>query len=139
MTQNGSSQPQKLFTCYANTISPSTTGSAISMPGIIVTPKTALVTQITSITTAVTSNGTCGQIATYSAATSSGASSAFTFNDSYITASSLVFISLVSYSGTTGAPFVCASSPSAGSCTITLNNSGSAALNGVVTFAYLVI
>jgi len=68
--------------------------------GGITVPKTANVTQTTSITTGVTSNGVAGQITTVSATTASAATSSFTVTNSAVTSSSYVFLQLVSYSGT---------------------------------------
>jgi len=110
--------------------------------GGITVPKTANVTQTTSITTGVTSNGVAGQITTVTATTASAQTSSFTVTNSAVTSSSYVFLQLVSYSGTiytNGIPLLTVSNITSGSFQINILNAGANALNGSLVITYLVV
>jgi len=100
--------------------------------------KVANVTQITSTSTAVTSNGNAGTITTFTQTLAAGATVSFVVNNSLCTATNFAQLQGVSYSGTTGSPTLYVTSTSAGSFTVQIvNQSASAALNGVIVFNYL--
>jgi len=116
----------------------------IAMPttfgkGIVYGNKATNVTQITSATTAVTSNAVAGQLTTVSETVAAGANVAFTLNNSFLTSTSQLYTQLVSYSGT-GVPQIGVSGFGAGVCTITIFNYGAAAaLSAALVFNFLVV
>jgi hypothetical protein len=98
----------------------------------------ATVTQATSISTAVTANGSSGVITTVSATTSSGTTDSFVVNNSTCTATSSVIATLCGYTGTGIPPMVTVSSISSGNFTVNITNiNPSASLNGVLTISFL--
>ena len=112
---------------------------AVSSDGLVVykTP----ITQLTSITTGVTANGSAGVITTVSADTGAGAASAITLTNSSIKADSIVLAQVIDYAGTfgTGLPVVAVDAIAAGSCDIVLMNPDAAALDNVVKIAFQVL
>ena len=103
--------------------------------------KVANVTQITNMTTGVTSNGAAGQITTVSFTTATTATSTFTVTNSSVLATSYVTVAMVSYGGTiltNGIPIITVSSVSAGSFNISVLNAGANALSGVFVLQYKV-
>jgi len=112
---------------------------AVSSDGLVAykTP----VTQLTSITTGVTANGSAGVITTVSADTGAGAASAITLTNSSIKADSIVLAQVIDYAGTfgTGLPVVAVDAIAAGSCDIVLMNPDAAALDNVVKIAFQVL
>ena len=112
---------------------------AVSSDGLVVS-KTSI-TQITSIATGVTANGSAGVITTFSADTGAGAASAFTLTNSSIKADSIVLAQVIDYAGTfgTGLPVVAVDAIAAGSCSIVLMNPDAAALDNVVKIAFQVL
>ena len=113
---------------------------AVSSDGIVVykTP----ITQITSIATGVTANGSAGVITTFSASAVAGAADTFTLTNSSIKADSVVKAQVIDYAGTFsthGLPVVAVNSISAGSCDVVVMNGHSAnALSGVLKIAFIV-
>lgn len=101
------------------------------------------VSQATSITTAVTDNKVSGIITTVSSTLAANATATFTVNNSLVTASSRVYASVVSYSGTyatNGLPCVNVGSIASGSFAIQLFNAhGTNALSGTVSISFLVV
>jgi hypothetical protein len=93
------------------------------------------VTQLTNITTAVTLNQPAGDIITVSATIAAGAVSSFTFNNSYIKASSVI---LATINDTTGSGVLAVQVDNIvnGSCIINLG--GVVANTGVVTIAFAI-
>ena len=112
---------------------------AVSSDGLVVykTP----ITQITSITTGVTANGSAGVITTVSADTAAGGASAITLTNSSIKADSIVLAHVIDYAGTfgTGLPVCAVDAIVAGSCDIVLMNPDAAALDNVVKIAFQVL
>lgn len=98
---------------------------------------TANVTQITSITTPVTVTAHNGIITTVSSTLASTLSTSFNVNNSKVTASSKIFVT-VNYAGT-GVPIVNISSIINGQFTIKITNGSAVALNDVLKISYLII
>ena len=107
---------------------------------IYLTPKAA--SQATSITTAVTLNGTSGVITTQTATTASGGNTTFTVNNSEVTANSAVLAEIIHYSGTyttNGLPGINVESVAAGSFQLIITNPhGANALNGTLQIAFFI-
>ena len=101
--------------------------------------KTANVTQGTSITTAVTVNALNGIVTTVSSTLAGNARTFFTVNNSEVTATSKILVSVQYDEAATGAPVVGVSDIADGSFKIVLLNGGSGALNNVVKIHYLII
>jgi len=107
--------------------------------GIIYGNKAGTVTQITSPTTAVTSNAVAGSITTVSETVAAGANATFVFNNSFITSTSQVYVQISSYAGA-GVPMIFTNTPGAGTVNIVVFNAAAAtALNAVITFAFIVV
>lgn len=118
------------------------TGKTTNNSGAVGYSKASNVTQASSITTAVTSNGVAGQITTITATTSANSTSTFTVNNSACLSTSFVQLQLVSYAGTygtNGVPLLAVSSVSAGSFNITIANASANALNGALVIYYHLI
>jgi hypothetical protein len=100
------------------------------------------VTQLTSITTAVTLNNPSGVITTVSSTLAAVTATSFTLTNSFITANSIVVASIANYAGTyitNGIPIINISSIAAGSCSIELVNvHASNSLSGVLKITFLV-
>jgi len=149
-TATSGAQALNIATSAANTSNitignASGTGSmSVAIPttfnkGIIYGNKAANVTQITSATTAVTSNAVAGQITTVSETTAAGASTTFALTNSFITSSSQVYVQMVSYAGA-GVPLLFTASPGSGTVNIVIFNAAAAtALNAVIILNFLVI
>lgn len=106
-------------------------------PGINVAK--ADVTQLTSITTGVTANGSAGVITTVASTLAADLSATFTLSNSKLLANSVVMVQ-VAYGGTAaGNPIVVLNSVSNGSCDMILTNAGTAALDAVVEIHYLIV
>lgn len=89
---------------------------------------------------AETCNAQTGQITTESLTTAAAATSSRTLTNSFITANSLVFVSLAGGTNTTLAGVVItAGTPTAGSVPIKISNGNAAALNGTVVYNFLVL
>lgn len=101
------------------------------------------VTQLTSITTSVTSNTASGVITTVSASTAAQSTSTFTVNCTACAAGSVVVASLGAYSGTlgtNGTPIVTVSAVAAGSFNVRIYNAHAAnALSGTLGINYAVL
>jgi hypothetical protein len=99
------------------------------------------VTQATSIVTGVEANGRFGVITTFaSASTALGVEEeAFVFTNKYLSATSVLLLS-VQYTGTTlGVPSVYSRDPAEGSTTIVLVNTGSAATDALIKIHYMIL
>lgn len=96
------------------------------------------VTQITSDSTPVTLNSCAGKITTVSLTTPGGSAETFTCNNSTVSTSSIVLISINEYSGSSSV-VVEAVDISAGSFDVRLRNVGGAALNNTATIGFMVI
>lgn len=105
-------------------------------------PALATVTQTVDIEQDVTLNAKTGIITTETADSGVENVKSFTFNNSYITATSSVFVQIIDYAGvyaTNGLPFVNIDNIGAGSCDVIVANADSgAALNGVLKIAFIV-
>lgn len=98
------------------------------------------VTQATSVTTGVTLNAASGVITMFSATTAAGASDSFVVTNSYVGSVSQILACVQDYSGTTGLPVVIVDNLNdSGTFTVTLQNVGNAALNGVVKVGFMVV
>ena len=97
----------------------------------------AQATQATSITTPVTANGASGTITTVSATTAAGATQSFTVNNSAVSPTSAITVSVSGYSGTTGFAVAGVRNIGAGSFNVSLTNLGSIALDGSVTLCFI--
>lgn len=103
-------------------------------------PKQNTVTQTGTISTAVTINGVAGSILTVSTTLAASSSATFTVNNSSVSSSNYCFVNVLSYTGTTGVPFVTSSIGGSGNFTITIYNySTIAALNGTLKIIFLII
>jgi len=100
---------------------------------------TANVTQITSITTAVTVNALNGIVTTVSSTLAANLKTFFTVNNPNVLAGSKILVSVQYDEAATGIPVVGVSDIAAGSFKVVLSNGGSAALNNVVKVHYLII
>ena len=100
---------------------------------------TANVTQITSITTAVTVNALNGIVTTVSSILAANLKTFFTVNNPNVLAGSKILVSVQYDEVATGIPVVGVSDIAAGSFKVVLSNGGSAALNNVVKVHYLII
>jgi len=100
---------------------------------------TANVTQLTSITTAVTVNALNGIVTTVSSILAANAKTFFTVTNPNVLAGSKILVSVEYDEAATGIPVVGVSDIAAGSFKVVLSNGGSAALNNVVKVHYLII
>jgi len=106
-----------------------------------VTLTKGVVTQATSVTTAVTINQPAGDIITFAqTAAASTTVAAFTVNNSFVKADSIILANIVDYLGTTGFPVILVDAVAAGSFTISVRNvDTAAALNGAVNIGFAVM
>ena len=100
---------------------------------------TGTVTQLTSITTAVTLDTLNGVITTVSSTLAANAKTFFTVNNSNVTATSIVLVSVQYDEAATGIPVVGISDVATGSFKVVLSNGGNAALNNVVKVHFIII
>lgn len=115
------------------------TGSLTVSSGGIVLPHSN-VTQITSSTTSVTVVGSAGIITTFSSTLAGVTSEEFTVSNSSVTADSVVLISAVDYSGTTGIPVLRVNSIVQGGFDIVITNAhATAPLNGTLSISFIIV
>lgn len=101
---------------------------------------TANVTQLTSITTAVTVNAHNGVITTVSSTLAANARTSFTVNNDKVVAGSRILVSVEYDEAATGIPVVGVADIAAGSFKVVLSNgAGAAALNNVVKVHYIIL
>jgi hypothetical protein len=100
---------------------------------------TGNITQGTSITTAVTVNALNGVITTVSSTLAANAKTFFTVNNSNITTSSRILVSVEYDEAATGIPSLGVSDIAAGSFKVVIGNGGNAALNNVVKIHYIIL
>lgn len=99
---------------------------------------TANVTQITSITTAVTVNAHNGTITTVSSTLAGAANTSFTVNNSKVTTASKILLTVDST--TTGMPILVTNTIANGSFVIKIINASAAtALNSTLKISYLIL
>jgi hypothetical protein len=106
-----------------------------------VTLTKGIVTQTSSITTAVTLNQPAGDVITVSLTTAlSTTAGQFTVNNNFVKADSIVLANVIDYTGSTGFPVILIDDIVAGSFKITVRNvDTAAALNGVVTIGFAIM
>lgn len=97
------------------------------------------ITQLTSITTAVTLPSTSGIITTVSATTATNGSSIFTASHPSVTVNKVVLANIVGYTGTQGSPSVRLSTASGSFSVIIQNHNDTAPLNGSLRIAYCIL
>jgi hypothetical protein len=100
---------------------------------------TGNITQGTSITTAVTVNALNGVITTVSSTLAANAKTFFTVNNSNITTSSRILVSVEYDEAATGIPSLGVSDIATGSFKVVIGNGGNAALNNVVKIHYIIL
>jgi hypothetical protein len=101
---------------------------------------TANVTQLTSITTAVTVNALNGVITTVSSTLAANARTSFTVNNALVAAGSRILVSVEYDEAATGIPVVGVADIAAGSFKVVLSNgAGVDALNNVVKVHYIIL
>jgi hypothetical protein len=101
---------------------------------------TANVTQLTSITTAVTVNALNGVITTVSSTLVANAKTSFTVNNSLVAAGSRILVSVEYDEAATGIPVVGVADIAAGSFKLVLSNGATiGSLNNVLKVHYLII
>lgn len=100
---------------------------------------TGTVTQLTSITTAVTLNAFNGVITTVSSTLAANAKTFFTVNNSNVTTTSRIIVSAQYDEAATGIVILGVSDIAAGSFKVVISNGGNAALNNVVKVHFMVI
>ena len=106
-----------------------------------VTLTKGIVTQATSITTAVTLNQPGGDVITVSLTTAASTTAGqFTVNNNFVKADSLVLANIIDYSGTTGFPVILVDDIVAGSFKVTVRNLHTAdALDGIVSIGFAIM
>lgn len=100
---------------------------------------TANVTQLTSITTAVTVNALNGVITTVSSTLAANAKAFFTVNNTEVTATSRILVSIEYDEAATSIPVANVSDIATGSFKIIIGNAGNAALNAVLKIHYIIL
>jgi len=115
-------------------------GGVLGINGTLATGTKNFVSQSTSITTSVTVNGTSGYIITFSQSLAANDSNIFTVNNNVCTSTSLVFLSIIGFSGSSiNLPVVSANVVNNGSFEISVNNVTATAYSGSITIAFLII
>lgn len=100
----------------------------------------ANVTQLTSITTAVTVNAHNGVITTVSSTLAANARTSFTVNNDKVDSASKILVSVEYDEAATGIPVVGVSDITLGSFKVVLSNgAGSAALNNIVKVHFIIL
>lgn len=100
---------------------------------------TGTVTQLTSITTAVTLDTLNGVITTVSSTLAANANTFFTVNNSNVTTASRIIVSAQYDEAATGIVVLSVSDIAAGSFKVVISNGGNAALNNVVKIHFMII
>lgn len=107
-----------------------------------VTLTKGVVTQGTSLTTAVTLNQPAGEITTFSLATAALAadsSATFTVNNSYVKADSIILANINDWTGTLGFPVMLVDDVVAGSFKVTVRNVGTVTADGTINIGFAVM
>ncbi len=113
------------------------TSSATLGGNSLVSSNRGIVTQIGGPTQTVTLNGPSGVITTDTLVHAGQSNIFFTLNNTSLVSSSVLQLSIVQYTGSTGIPYVTASAVSANSCNIIVWNVATAAvLNGNIQIAF---
>ena len=99
------------------------------------------VTQLTSLTTAVTLNQPAGEIVTFTlTAAAADTTTTFTVNNNFVKLDSLILANVVDWTGSAGFPLIIIDDVVAGSFKISIRNvSASAALDGVLTIGFAIM
>ena len=103
------------------------------------TANNSTVTQLTSKSTSVTSNGRTGQITTSNASLAKGAAVSFTVNNNQVVSNKDVIIVNIASGGTLNSYQVCVDSISVGSFTICITNNGVGALAEALVINFAII
>lgn len=128
------------------TSNPSSTAKISFLKGVQLTSTTsnainfgqATVTQVTNLTTPVTINSGSGVITTVSATTPALSTQSFTVNNSVVSATSVIVVSIVGYTGSTIPPIVTVSDVASGSFVIKVTNIDSLLpLDGVIKISFI--
>lgn len=138
---------QHFVTAGTNLVLGSGVGSSITLnPGTggIVFKKAAPVTQLTSTSTAVTSNGSAGVITCFTSTAATGVTATFIVNNTFVKSTSVIDVKVNGYTGgvfgTNGIPVASVVSiVDSTSFTVVVSNVGGNALAGVVTLGYLIV
>ncbi len=116
-------------------------GLKIDTPVLVVSGKSSY-TQTPSAVSPVAVTSSSGFITTVSLSMASGAGLSFAITSSLITASSLVSLTIDTYSGalvTNGVPFLSVSGYGAGTVNVTVSNVGVNNINGTIKFNYIIL
>jgi hypothetical protein len=97
------------------------------------------VTQITSNVTPVTINSASGRITTVALTTAAAGEFQFTVNNSFVTTTSVILVTVSYPSASTGYPLASISTVANGSFSVDIKNVSSAVLNAAATIHFLVI
>ena len=100
---------------------------------------TGTITQLTSITTAVTVNSHNGIITTVSSTLAANAKTSFTVLNDKVTADSKVLLTVQYGGAAAGIPSLILGTVQAGSFGVTIGNGGNAALNNVVKIHFMIL
>jgi hypothetical protein len=101
---------------------------------------TANVSQLTSITTAVTVDALNGSITTVASTLAANAKTSFTVNNSKVTGASRILVSVVYDEGATGIPVLGVADIANGSFKVVISNgAGSAALNAALRVHFIIL
>ena len=101
--------------------------------------KTA-VTQLTSLSTAVTNDSPCGFINTVSTNLATQGSTSFTCSNRLVNSSKIVLANIQGYTGTGGSPSIYVKNVGTGMFTVTVQNRDLVnTLGGVIKIGYLII
>lgn len=114
-------------------------GGALGINGTLSTSTKNNVTQITSITTDVTVNGTSGIITTYDGTYAANTAITFIVNNNIITNTSLVFLNIFGFTGNAVNLPVVSCGVFNGYIELYLNNVTAAAYSGSILISYLII
>lgn len=138
-TQSSPSTNVSLVINAPSTASPQTyTFPDIGANGNILVSSGGSVTQLTSTSTAVTLNGSSGNIVCFTSTAAAQAVASFTVTNSYSASNKVIVCSVSGYGGSTGIPQCYVTAVTNGHFTLNVVNAAAvAALNGVVTVSFL--
>jgi len=131
-----------------DTVNEFTSGAGVTIDGVLIKDggvqyDTGGATQAGTIASAVTVNKPAGNITTLTATNAVDASVTFTLNNSFITTSKAIIVSILDYSGTYGAdgtPVVSLDNRGSGTVDVIITNShGTNALNGALKISFLIL
>lgn len=132
-----------ITTIQANTINEITSGAGVTLDGVIAKDGSielvkGNVTQLTSITTGVTSTASSGTVTTVSSTIAAGASASFVVTNAFAKTTSKIFLN--AFTSGNGIPYAVVSAKANGSFTIKLFNvDAAAALNNTVLIDFVIV